>query len=442
MDVSITDITDVEKEISIQTTAEELTPHLEEAYKRYLPKIEIKGFRKGKAPLEMVKKIHGEMIEYNSLDAIASDVYRQVITERHIQPIGEPVLTNMDYKRGEQLSFKIKYEIKPAFHLQQYKGVPVERIVHRVTDDDVEREILNIRKSNSTMSEVATVTDREHVVTADIQQLDYGGTPLIGRKNANMKIYLAGGTVYQEIKNALEHASVGETKRVKFEATVNGGKQLNHLELTIKKIEKVILPDITDEFVKTITKEKTTTVVDFRRDLKQDIEKVVREEDERIFVDKLVNEIVRRHDFTVPESLVKGITDTMIEEMKSRRPDKKFPVDFDEKAFRDTNRPYALFQAKWYLIREQIIESEKLSVDRHDLEVIADREAPRIGIEKDRLITFYDSSDSVKDKMLGDKLIRFLTNHAVVAERVAEPAGNIDTETSNAIESEKGTIYT
>src|SRR5258707_2456695 len=117
MDVSITDITDVEKEILINVSAEELGPHFEKAYREYLPKIEIKGFRKGKAPLDLVKQIHGEAIEYNALDSIASEVYRDVIKERDIHPIGDPVLTDMDYKLGEALTFKIKYQIKPSFQL-------------------------------------------------------------------------------------------------------------------------------------------------------------------------------------------------------------------------------------------------------------------------------------------------------------------------------------
>src|SRR5437867_4186010 len=107
MDVSIVDITDVEKELSVHATAAELLPHFEKAYQRYLPKVEIKGFRKGKVPLDLVKKIHGEAIEYDSLDTIASDMYRSIIGDRKIHPIGEPVLTDMEYKRGETLSFKI-----------------------------------------------------------------------------------------------------------------------------------------------------------------------------------------------------------------------------------------------------------------------------------------------------------------------------------------------
>lgn len=417
MEVAITDITDVEKEISIQTTPDELIPHFEEAYKNQLPKIEIKGFRKGKAPLEMVKKLHGELIEYNSLDTIATEFYRQIINERNIRPIGEPVLTDINYKRGESLSFKIKYEIKPVIKLQQYKELAIEKTVHTVSESDVENELLRLRQSNSKLEAAQTASDNEHVLTVDVQQLDDSGTPLIGKKNGDMKIYLGGGTVYQQIKDALLNASVGETKRVKFESEREGQTTLNHVDLLVKQIERVVLPEVTDEFVKGITKDKISTVEEFRKGLKDDIQRYATEQDDRAFVDTIVNEIVKRHEFTVPESLVRGITDSLIEDMKNRYPNKQLPPDFNDTTFRETNREYAYLQAKWFLIREEIIQAEGLKVEEADLEAIAEREAPKIGIEKDRLLAFYRTSDSVRDKILTDRLLAFLKEHSVVTEK-------------------------
>ena len=115
MEVSITDITDVEKEISINVPAAELVPHFDKAYAEYIPKIEIKGFRKGKAPLDMIKKIHGEAIEYDSLSTVASNIYREVVEQRNIKPIGEPALVDMNYKRGETFVFKVAGVTKVGF---------------------------------------------------------------------------------------------------------------------------------------------------------------------------------------------------------------------------------------------------------------------------------------------------------------------------------------
>jgi trigger factor len=420
MDISITDINDVRKEIQVTAYADELVPHFEKAYKEHLPKIEIKGFRKGKVPLDLVKKLHGEAIEHDSLDSIVNDVYRQVVQDRNIQPIGDPVLTHMDYKRGEALTFKITYEIAPVYDLGEYKGIPVEKPIHKVTDAEVESEILRLRRSDSTMSEVQEAADDEHVVTVDIQETDPAGSPLIGRKTSDARLHLADESIYADIKAALRNAATGSTHRVTLAVEKEGKKEPTHLELNVKKIEKMNLPELDAEFAKKLTKGKIETPEEFRKHLREDLERYWADRSERVVDDALIGEIARRHDFTVPDTLVKGILDSLLEEFKNRHPGKKLPADFDEKDFREKNRPYAIFQAKWFLIRERIIEAEKLQAEDADLERLADQEAGKLGIEKERLVTFYKSSDTVKNRIVSDKLLAFLKEHAHITEKVVD----------------------
>ncbi len=420
MEVSITDITDVEKEIQIRATAEELIPHFDQAYRKFQPDIEIRGFRKGKVPLDLVKRLHGETIEYKSLDTIASDMYRRVIEERNIHPIGEPVLVDIDYKRGEALHFKIKYEVKPVFDLREYKGIAVEKIVHRVTDKELEEEILRLRRANGTLDNADTASDDEHIVTTDIQQLDDGGAPLIGKKNADVRLYLADETLAPELREGLRNAGPGAVRRVVVMHDHDGSQHKEPLELAVTKVEKLSLPPLDDAFVRKITKNKVQTVDEFRTSLRTDLEAYWRERTERKLADAIIGEIVRRHDVTVPESLVNGVLDNLIEELKSRTQNKKLPPDFDEGEFRKANRGYAVFQAKWYLIRERIIEAEKIEVGEDDLRMLAEREAAKLGIEKDRLLQYYHSSSTVRDRIVSDKLMAFLAASQKIKETVTE----------------------
>lgn len=420
MEVSITDITDVEKEILIQATADDLAPHFEKAYERYQAKIEIRGFRKGKAPLDLVKKIHGESIEYNSLDSVASDVYRQVVEEKNIKPIGEPVLTDIDYKRGQLLTFKIKYEVKPKVELKEYKGIAVEKVTHRVTDKEVEDEILRLRKSNSTVREAEVAADDEHIITGDVQEIDGSGTPIIGRKTVDAKLYLADETLFPQIRDALRNASIGMTQRVRIDHDHDGKKHSDNIDITVKKVEKVQLPELNDEFIKKITKEKISSVDEFLKQLRDDLEHYWKERTDRKLADSIIGGIVQRHDVNVPESLVKGVLDSLLEEVKNRYPNKKLPTDFSEEKFRETNREYAAFQARWYLLREAIIDAERLTVEEAEIVQRAELDAPKTGIDKERLLQFYTTSGAVKDRILSDKLMSFLLQNEVVTERVTE----------------------
>lgn len=420
MEVSITDITDVEKEIRIQAPTQVLSPHFERAYKEHLPKAEIKGFRKGKVPLDLVRKLFGESIEYNALDKIASEIFREVVTERHIHPIGEPTLTDIDYRRGEALTFSVKYQVKPQIQLKEYKGVAVEKMIHPVNDAEVAEEIARLRRTNSTLTDVTTVTDSEHVVTADIQQLDESGTPLIGKKTADAQLYLADESVYAPIREALSGATINSPRQATIEVENDGKKEVNRLELIPKKIQKVHLPQLDDEFVRKVTKDKVTSAEEFKTQLRNDLEQYWKERSERQLMDSIVAEIVGRHDFAVPESLIKGFQDSMVEELKARYPNKNPPKEFKESEFREHNRGYAIFQSKWYLIREQIIIAEGLTATDEDLEKMAELDAPKMGIEKERLLSFYKTSDAVSDRILSEKLNAFLKLHASITEKVTE----------------------
>ncbi len=420
MDVAITDISEVEKEISIRASASELVPLFDQAYQKHRAKIELKGFRKGRAPIELIKKLHGEAIEYDSLNDIATTFYRNAITERNIHPIGEPVLTDIQYKRGEDLSFKVKYQIKPAVTLKEYKGIPLERVKHIVTKAEVDEEITRIRRANSTTAEVDCSTDDEHIVTVDIQETDSAGNPIIGKKTSELRVYLADDSVYPEIRNALRNIKPGETAKTSFTRSSTDRGELTYIELRAKKVEKVTLPDLDDAFVRKVTKDKIDTVEKFMLDVRNNLEQYWNDLSERKVTDNLIGEIVRRHEITVPDTMVNSIIDSMLEDLRSRYPSKKLPQDFNETEFRESNRSYAIFQAKWFLIREKILEAEKIVATDAELEKKAEDDAPRVGLDKDRLFQFYKTSDSVKDRIVSDKLIDFLKQKALIAERSTE----------------------
>ncbi|HTP13398.1 MAG TPA: trigger factor [Bacteroidota bacterium] len=419
MEVTVKELTEVSREVEITATATELAPHFEKAYKDYRPKIEIRGFRKGKAPLDLVKKLYGEMIENESLETVAGDLYRQVAKEKDLKPIGEPRLVDMNFKRGEQLQCKVQYDVRPKIELKQYKHVAVEKVVHKVTSEEVEEEILRLRRVNSTMEEVTAVTDQEHVVTVTMQELDQSGAPLIGKKNENVRFYLADDQLEQPFKDALKAAQVNGEYRVKFEH--QHGDHTHNVDalLKVRKVEKVALPELNDAFVAKITKDKIKSVVDFRRGIEADLVTYWKDREKRQVLNSITEAILKNHEFQVPESLVNSVLEGLLEEMKNEYPKKQLPANFDVNKFYEQNRAYAEAQAKWALLREEIIKKENLLAGDDDLTKLAEQEAGKIGIDKDRLVAYYKSSDQVKDRIVGTKLLDFLLESAKVKE-VAE----------------------
>lgn len=420
MEVTVKDLTEVSREVEIIVGAEELVPHFEKAYREYRPKVELRGFRKGKAPLDLVKRMYGEMIEQDSLETVANDLYHHVVKEKELKPIGEPRLVDMNFKRGESFQCKVQYDVRPKIELKQYKMIEVEKVVHKVTDKEVEEEILRLRRANSTLEETKSVTDAENVVTVTMQELDESGAPLIGKKNENVRFYLADEQLEQPFKDALKSAEVGGDYTIRFEHQHGEHMHNVHTQLKVTKIEKVILPALDDALAAKITKEKVKSVEEFRKGIAEDLHMYWRDREKRQVLNAVTEKILKSHEFQVPESLVNNVLEGLLEEMKNDYPNKQLPHNFDVKRFYEQNKSYAEAQSKWALLREEIIKKENLSADDADLVKLAEKEAEKIGIDKERLVTYYKTSDQIKDRIVGTKLLDFLLENASIKE-VPEP---------------------
>jgi len=420
--VTITSQSDVKQEVEIQLSPEELQPSFDKAFAKYRAKAELKGFRKGKAPMEIIRKLYGEAIEHESLDDIANDAFHKTMEEREIHPLGTPSMTDMDFKRGEHFRFKIKYEVKPTVALKHYKGIAVERPVHPITDAEVEDELLQLRKVHSTMTPAEIAADDEHIVTADVQELDDAGIPLIGKKSAGVRFYLADTSLVPEIKAVLRNIKVNEEAKARYSTRHDDHDHPVHVAITAKKIEKVELPPYDEALVKKVTGDKVTSPEEFRTSIRTDLERYWGERTEAKVADDIASEIVRQHEFNVPDSLVEGILDSYVEELRGRTRDRQLPKGFDEKKFREERRVYAVWQAKWMLLKERIAEAEKIEVTDADLEQVAQDEAARSGLTKEKLLPHVKTSEAIRDRLLTTKIAAFLKEHARITDKiVTEP---------------------
>ena len=338
MELNINKLSQTEQEAEIKLTWDELAPYFEEAYKKFQAEAEIKGFRKGKAPLELIKRQFGEQIEYDALDDIVNDVYQNLVRDKKIEVIGTPELVDVDYKRGESLTFKIKYEILPEVEISNYSNLQVEKIVHTVDDKEVEDEIRRLLIANATYEEANEVQGELYRVTVDLQGVDQNNLPVLGRRSEDVVIDLDDESVVESLRQRLLKARKDDEFII--ELTVDNKPE--KVRVNVKKIEKKILPDLNDEFASKITGGKVNTVEGLRNYLKEELQKWWNEYSEIRFYDSIVSELVRTNDFTVPESLIEDFIQSMLDEERSKYPDGKLPQNFDEQFFRQKKRAVLL----------------------------------------------------------------------------------------------------
>ena len=115
MEFKVNKIDAVKQEVEFELSYSDLAPFFEKAFTKYQKKAEISGFRKGKAPVSMIKRMYGDMIEQASLEDVANDIYKNYLDESHAKPLGEAEMVDMNYEPKQLFKFKIKYEVKPEF---------------------------------------------------------------------------------------------------------------------------------------------------------------------------------------------------------------------------------------------------------------------------------------------------------------------------------------
>ncbi|HTS00637.1 MAG TPA: hypothetical protein VML00_12835, partial [Bacteroidota bacterium] len=134
--------------------------------------------------------------------------------------------------------------------------------------------------------------------------------------------------------------------------------------------------------------------------------------------DNIARALVDAHPFTVPDSIVNGLLDSYVDDVRNRARDRKLPKGFDEQKFREENRASAVWQARWILLKEKIAEQEKITVSDAEVEALAEREAGKIGIDKARLLQYYQKSGGTEDRLLADKITAFLRSSARITDKI------------------------
>ena len=414
VEVNINKISQTEQEAEIKLDWSDLAPYFEEAYKKFQAEAEIKGFRKGKAPLELIKRQFGEQIEYDALDDIVNKVYIKLVEDKKIEPLGTPELVDVDYKRGESLQFKIKYEVMPDIEISNYKNLEIEKYVHTVSEDEIDKEIERLLSANATYEETDEVKGELFRVTIDLQGVDQNNLPVLGRRSENIVIDLDDEHIVENLKERLLRAR----KDDEFIVELMVDNKPEKVRVTVKKVERKILPELNDEFVSKITKGKVNSVSELRDYLRNELQKWWDEVNQLKFYDAIITELVRTNDFTVPESLIEDFIQSMLDEERSKYPDGKLPPNFDIDFFRQKKRADAVFSAKWYVIKNKIAQAEGIELTDEDYERLAEEDSAEVGIEKEKLIPFYKRSEHIREKLLTRKVLEFLKDKVKVLEKI------------------------
>ena len=416
--MNVNEIAKHEHEVEVTLKYDEIKPEIEDAYKKERAKISIDGFRKGKVPLQMVKKLYGESIEYQASESISNKKFWDVVKSENLKPVSTPQLIDIDFVKNEKLFFKVRYEVKPILELKNYKNLEIEKPIFKVKDDDIENEINKILKAQATFEEKEKIEDSNFRITVDLQRIKEDGTEFEGSRSENMVIDLSEPTVNEEIMNNSIGKSVGEKFNFTFVDEHMHGEEAHREEYIynteIKKIEKIVFPEIDEELLKKISNSKATDINQFKQQIRDNYEQYYTSQSEQIFQSTLLNEVVKNNEFEVPKGYVNTILEKLIAMEKDNAKQYNKPVADDE-TLRKELAQRAEWNTKWQVVLENMARIENIEVADSELEKLAEDEAEKTGISTKKLIKYYNDTNR-KETLLEDKVIKFLTENTKIKE--------------------------
>ncbi len=416
MESNVKELSASENEIEISLKFDDVKNDIEAEVKKQTKNIQVPGFRKGKVPKNILKKRFGDSLEFEASEKIANKHFWEIAKEKNLNPIGQPTMTDFDFKPGEDLNFKVKYEVVPQIELKDYTDQKIEVPNFQVKDSEVKNEINYIIRSNKSLEDATSVGDNNKNYLLDVQifRLNDKGDPEM-EKGEKIEIDLSSEGVNKELLEKSKGKKVGDTFNFSFddERTVKNDKgeeekvkEHYDYKVEINGIKKITLPELNEEFIKKVTKDKVSNEVEFKKQIRDDIEKYYEGKVEEFLRGTLITTIIRNNDFTPPSTLVNNILEELVKNEEEHLKKQGHPnVNIGE--LKERLKKNAENDVKWFLIKSELLKKENISITDDEIKKLAEKDAEKTGIPAEKLLNYYKNSGQ-NEKILDQKLFEFL----------------------------------
>ncbi len=414
-------VSNCKKELKITVPAEDIAVLRQEQFKVVQKEADIRGFRKGRAPKNLVQQQYQGTIEKYTIDAAIQKGYEEGLKESEVIPVSDPVVKKFDYDDQNNLIMEVDVETYPEIELKKYTGVKIEKEVFKITEEDVMDSIDYIRKQKAVVKPVENESKKGHFAVVTMQEVDDAGLPIVGKKYEDIRIQLGEGKFDEEIEKQLIGMKTGDEKVVekKYDKKTDpknlaGKKELYSIK--IEKIEEEELPEFDDEFVKNLAFEGVENVDDLKQRVEQNMEAQWGQESEQRFYNKFVQELLQLNPFEVPESVVERYLDQMVEDIKQRDPN----VNIEE--VRKNYKVDAMFNIKWFYLKEKIAETESIKAEEEDFKKYLE------DIKDDEMKKSYASNPALKKRIMSDIYEKKMFDYLVEKSKVSTKEKSIRKE--------------
>ncbi len=437
MDLKVEEMEGVRRKLKIQVPSDIVSQRVEMAYKQINQQIKMPGFRPGKIP----KKILEKQVPLESMTQLWQDLmqeyYDKALMETGMIPAGPPEIDHSEIneiKKDKPFAFSVTIDIKPDMKIKDYKGLKFKKAEFKVTEDEVDA---SVRKSLEPFG-TFEVCDADHQAEFDdFVKMDFSGTlagePLEGGDAKDYEVRIGQKRMIQGFEEQLIGHKAGEKFELKVQLPQDWNKKMRRVSMPIpgaegqdapdvatfkvelKEIKKVILPEITEEFVQAQGEE---SVESFRRKVRADIQSYKEHLEEVRIKQEIFEMLVKENEVEPPESLVKQELKFMIEGMKYQIMQSGMKLEdsgFEEEKAEADWRERAVYNTKGYVILDGIAKQEKINVTQSDLDAeyqrLAEETKKTVDEVKASMMGNQDYLNQTTTRILGQKALNYIYSH-------------------------------
>lgn len=365
--------------LEIEVDAETFSYAVTQAYKRNVKKMNVPGFRKGKAPQKIIENMYGETIFFEeAIDIALPKVYEDAITESGLQPVSRPNTEVVSMDRENGVLVNVTFFVRPDVEVKNYKGIKAKKVIHTVTDEEIGDALTKTQERNA---RIVTVEDRPAIL-GDTTVIDFEGfvddVPFEGGKGENFSLELGSGQFIPGFEEQVVGHQTGESFDVNvtfpenYHAKDLAGKD-SVFKVTIHEIKGKEFPELDDEFAKDVS--EFDTMEEYRKHVREDLEKISDRESQTQLENELVDVVIENMEADIPQVMFETRIDEEVQNFEMRLQQQGMSMEMylqytgsTKDMLRETMREQAEKQVKVRLALEKIVELENIEANEEDVE--------------------------------------------------------------------------
>jgi trigger factor len=410
LDIEVVEKEGLKRELKIEVPANIVDEAYEKVYDEYRKKIKIKGFRPGKVPAKVVRGRFKQEATADVADSLINKYFSEALQEKKLEPIGKPVVSNIEIDEGKPMTFTVGIEIMPEIDNVNFDNLAVEEPPIEVPDEEVDTVLEQLRKGNAEIRSVDRAAENSDILICDLEVVE-GEVETEENALLNQEIDLDNQYTVQEFREGLVGAKRDEKREIKIEYGDDyqdknfAGKSIKY-SVSIKEVKERVLPPLNDAFAKQVGQGET--LLELKLAIRKHIEGEKKTDAARAAKKMLIDQLIERNPIEVPESMLTSYIDGVIEDFKKNK------EKFDETEIREKYHPIGLSAVRWYLLFHRLAAQEKIEVSSEDTENWIKKFAENYRMEVPQakeLLAKTGKASEIRDGILEEKVVDFLMSN-------------------------------